>query len=244
MEPLRNTNPVFGGRELASRMSEESPPDGGGRSVRDGAGGRSAKESVKSDELDPAELVRRCKEGEQEAWEDLVKRYQGVVYRAIVASMKYMHVYPRFQEAVEDIFQETFREVYSSFKSFQGLCSISTWLTVVARRTTYREINKLKNQYDRISDVPDAQNLAMAGVRPKDRELEIKDLATKLEGRLMKRLSKKGQLFYRLIFRTDLTVKEICAMEGVSPEAVRTWKKRIREKMQQLFKEEMGSDRC
>jgi RNA polymerase sigma-70 factor (ECF subfamily) len=73
------------------------------------------------------DLLRRCRQGDQAAWQELVSRYTrrvfGVTYRFC----------GRVDEA-EDLTQEVFVKVFRNLDRFQETdASFSTWLTTIAR---------------------------------------------------------------------------------------------------------------
>lgn len=67
------------------------------------------------------ELIKKCQQGDIEAFEKLVLSYQKKVF---TITYRYMG---RREEA-EDLAQEAFIKVYRSIKNFRGESSFSTWL--------------------------------------------------------------------------------------------------------------------
>jgi RNA polymerase sigma factor (sigma-70 family) len=75
-----------------------------------------------------AELVRRCLEGEQAAWNELVERYSRYVYA--IASRGY-----RLHDAdAEDVFQEAFLRVYDRLASLRDPDALKYWIAQTTRR--------------------------------------------------------------------------------------------------------------
>lgn len=66
-------------------------------------------------------LIKRCQDGEIEAFEKLISSYQKKVY-----NIAYRYVGNR--EEAEDLAQEAFIKVFRSIKSFRGEAAFSTWL--------------------------------------------------------------------------------------------------------------------
>lgn len=79
-------------------------------------------------------LVQRCLEGQEEAFEELVERYQNMVYNLAYRFMG------EPQEA-EDLSQEVFLKVYRSLKGFRSDSTLKTW---IYRITTNMALNRLK----------------------------------------------------------------------------------------------------
>jgi RNA polymerase sigma-70 factor (ECF subfamily) len=67
------------------------------------------------------DLVQRVRAGDYQAFEALVNRYEGKVYRLGMRML-------RNQEDAEDALQETFLQVYRGLKGFEGRSTFSTWL--------------------------------------------------------------------------------------------------------------------
>lgn len=72
-----------------------------------------------------AELVERLKRGEMEAFETLLARYQGKVYRLAMNLT-------RNPEDAEEVTQDVFLSVYRKIGTFDGRAAFSTWLYRVA----------------------------------------------------------------------------------------------------------------
>ena len=75
-----------------------------------------------------AELVGRCLEGEQAAWNELVDRYSRYVYA--IASRGY-----RLHDAdAEDVFQEVFLRVYDRLGTLREPGALKYWIAQTTRR--------------------------------------------------------------------------------------------------------------
>ena len=75
-----------------------------------------------------ADLVGRCRSGEQEAWNELVNRFSRYVY-AIAT-----RVYRLDRHDAEDIFQEVFARTYENLDDLRDDSSIRPWIGTLARR--------------------------------------------------------------------------------------------------------------
>jgi len=88
-----------------------------------------------------SELIKKCQQGDVEAFEKLILSYQKKVY---TIAYRYMG---RREEA-EDLAQEAFIKVYRSLKTFRGDSSFSTWLyhvvTNVCRDALRKNSRKLE----------------------------------------------------------------------------------------------------
>lgn len=80
------------------------------------------------DAASDAELVTRCRAGDQAAWEALVDRYARYVH-AIVA-----RVYRLDSHDAEDVFQEVFARVYERLESLREDEAVRPWIAQLTRR--------------------------------------------------------------------------------------------------------------
>src|SRR6266496_2938501 len=75
-----------------------------------------------------AQLVARCRNGDQEAWAELVERFSRYVYA--IATQGF-----RLQESdAEDVFQEVFARVYERLDSLRSDEAIQPWIAQLTRR--------------------------------------------------------------------------------------------------------------
>ena len=69
-----------------------------------------------------ADLVARCRQGDQRAWEELVNRFSRYVY-AITS-----RVYRLSAHDAEDVFQDVFARVYTRLDTLRDDASIKPWI--------------------------------------------------------------------------------------------------------------------
>jgi RNA polymerase sigma factor (sigma-70 family) len=79
-------------------------------------------------ELTDAQLVARCREGEQEAWNELVERFSRYVYAICVQAFKLP------EHDSEDVFQEVFARAYEHLGKLRDDDAIRPWLAQLTRR--------------------------------------------------------------------------------------------------------------
>ncbi|MGH2740640.1 MAG: RNA polymerase sigma factor [Actinomycetota bacterium] len=85
------------------------------------------------------EIVRRAREGDLGAFEELVRLYQGEVYRLA------LHLV-RDRELAEDVAQDAFIAAFRSLRSFRGRSKFSTWLFRITRNCSVDAIRKASRQ--------------------------------------------------------------------------------------------------
>ena len=75
-----------------------------------------------------AQLVARCREGDQEAWNELVERFSRYVYAIATQGFRL-----RDHDA-EDVFQEVFAKVYERLDTLRNDDAIQPWIAQLTRR--------------------------------------------------------------------------------------------------------------
>ena len=108
-----------------------------------------------------ADLVPRCRAGDSQAWHELVTAYERLVYSV-------PRSYGLDREDAEDVTQTTFALLLSGLRSLRDDQSLVPWLGTVARRQTWRVIDRRRRDREALapeqrdgdgtgpaSDVPD-----------------------------------------------------------------------------------------
>ena len=83
------------------------------------------------------EIISRVLQGEQNAYAELVKRYQSYVFTLILRMVK-------TREDAEEIAQDVFVKAYRSLADFRGDSKFSTWLYTITNTTSITFLRKKK----------------------------------------------------------------------------------------------------
>ena len=78
--------------------------------------------------LPDAELVRHCREGDADAWNELVERYSRYVYAIAVRGFRLS------DEDAEDVFQDVFTRIYTRLDSLRDDSALRPWIAQLTRR--------------------------------------------------------------------------------------------------------------
>ncbi len=81
------------------------------------------------------DFIQALKEGKRHAYEELIDRFQDVVYN------KCLSFVPNKEDA-EDIAQEVFIEVFKSIKQFKGQAKLTTWIYRISTNKCLEFIRK------------------------------------------------------------------------------------------------------
>jgi RNA polymerase sigma-70 factor (ECF subfamily) len=78
--------------------------------------------------LSDAELVAHCREGEEDAWNELVARFSRYVYGIAVQAFRLT------EHDAEDVFQECFARIYENLDKLRDDSAIRPWIGQLTRR--------------------------------------------------------------------------------------------------------------
>ncbi|TCS81253.1 RNA polymerase sigma factor [Tepidibacillus fermentans] len=118
------------------------------------------------------QLISEAKEGKQDAFEQLITRYKGAVYRQAYAMLG------DHMEA-EDVTQEVFVKIYYSLSSLESAYAFTSWLTKITFNLCYDLIEKRKKKVTVTSENLD--QLTRPNPPPSSRLIERKDLQLTLQ---------------------------------------------------------------
>jgi RNA polymerase sigma-70 factor (ECF subfamily) len=127
--------------------------------------------------MDEAELIRAAQQGDQRAFEQLVRLYDQSVLRLATNLL-------RSPEEANDIYQEAFLRVFKNLHTFRFDCSFHTWLyrivsnlclDALRKRKVRREESSVIETSEGLLDRMDAVEERRADSDP-ERSLESKEL--------------------------------------------------------------------
>lgn len=95
---------------------------------------------IACEELPDGILIRQASEGNEEAFEILVRRYREALFRLVYNSLGNYHT-------TYDMLQHVFLQLYVSLKKIQTDTSLKAWLFQVARHRCYDELRKKRVAY-------------------------------------------------------------------------------------------------
>ncbi|HEU0039528.1 MAG TPA: sigma-70 family RNA polymerase sigma factor [Verrucomicrobiae bacterium] len=147
-----------------------------------------APEVLKPAAADPTEeqvLVRRARQGDLAAYDDLVRRYQERIYATIY------HMTSNHEDA-NDLAQETFIKAFQALKSFKGGSSFYTWIYRIAVNKTINFLKQRKNRsHMSLNDLDfnaehDPDLVALVSDKTPRREASLVELQEKLNEAMQK----------------------------------------------------------
>jgi RNA polymerase sigma-70 factor (ECF subfamily) len=86
-----------------------------------------------------AQLLQRYRDGDEHAFEEIVNRYKNSLYA-------FLRRFVNRQDIVEDVFQETFLQLYASRDSFDSDRPLRPWLFTIAANKAKDALRKIQRQ--------------------------------------------------------------------------------------------------
>jgi RNA polymerase sigma-70 factor (ECF subfamily) len=152
-------------------------------------------------------LVKHARQGDLEAYDELVKRYQERIYATIY------HMTSNHEDA-NDLAQEAFIKAYQALKSFKGGSSFYTWVYRIAVNKTINFLKQRKNKAQMSLDDLDfnvehnPDLVALISDKTPRREVNLAELQEKLNI-AMQKLSEPHRLVVTLHDVQGLSHEEI-----------------------------------
>ena len=179
---------------------------------------------------DEMELVRRARQGDLAAYDDLVRRYQERIYATLY------HMTSNHEDA-NDLAQEAFIKAYQALKSFKGGSSFYTWVYRIAVNKTLNFLKQRKNRSQMsLNDLDfnvenDPDLVALVSDKTPRRDAALSELQEKLN-EAMQTLSEAHRLVVTLHDIQGLSHEEIAKIMDCNIGTVRSRLFYARQQMQ------------
>ena len=158
-------------------------------------------------QVDEATLIERVKNGDQQAFEDLVSRYENKVYRLAIKLT-------RNETLAEEVMQEVFLKIYEKIGTFRGESALSSWIYRIAANACFAKLNlEKRHQHADLEETMPQAEIALQERQDSTPEAPDRPLLTN------EALSVISRAIERLPedFRVVLTLRDV---EGMSNEEV------------------------
>jgi RNA polymerase sigma-70 factor (ECF subfamily) len=188
-------------------------------------------------------LARSAREGDESAFEEIMRRYSPRVFR-------FASKFFRQQSLVEEAAQEVFLKAFTELGSYEGRGSMEGWLTRITTNTCLNIIRSSKRRPElTVSDLTEDENnwldnnLADAASE-RHESSQRSAAAADLAGRVLQTLSPDDQLVLTLIDGEDASVKEVVEMTGWSASKVKVQAFRARRRMREAVEKLLAPKAC
>ncbi|MFN2511829.1 MAG: RNA polymerase sigma factor [Pyrinomonadaceae bacterium] len=184
-------------------------------------------------ELSDKQLLLACRNGDQVAWEALIKRYQRLMYAI-----------PRRagldEDQSADVFQEVFATLFQKLDDIEQPERLHSWLVTTARRKTWRVISKQRETQNALVD--DESGSAEEISRIPDNAALPDEVLLKLEEQHLVRIAVAAlddrcrKLLTLLFYEAETpSYAEIATLLGTSAGSIGPTRARCLEKMLRLL---------
>ena len=178
-------------------------------------------------EITDLELVNNTKSGDPEAFSELVRRHQHIVYNVAYRFMRDVAL-------AEDMAQEAFLKAYRLLKGFRGDCSFSTWMYRVTCSVCLTELSRRKRRGE-VELLP--KHAGASAVYPSD-AIDMPDHIR----RCVAKLSDRYATIITLYYLKGVSYEEIAQVMEIPMGTLKTWMFRARKQLRKIVEKELFSD--
>ena len=178
-----------------------------------------------------ADLIRRCRDGDQAAWESLVDRYQ----RLIVTIPRRAGL---SDEQATDVFQEVFLTLFEKIDAIEQPERIRSWIVTTAKYKTWALVRGAKGLYSSATDAE--MEMEMANIA--DTSALADDVLIELEEQHMIRtalakLEDRCRQILSMIYLSEPAASyvEVAAAIGVGEKSISPLRSRCLKKLKDIL---------
>lgn len=184
------------------------------------------------DRLNDDELVRRTQNGDTDAFNPLIRKYQQRIYNLI-----YRRVNDR--EAAKDACQEVFLKAWQALPNFKGESAFYSWLYQIAVNCSIDAIRKRNRQialaFEELpQDIDDV--LQTAQTSPSPCEIVEREELKHIIGEAVNQLPPKQYRVFQLRYQEELSIKEIASCLNKSEGTIKAHLHHAHRKLRNLLR--------
>ena len=181
------------------------------------------------------EIISRVLKGEQNAYAELVNRYQAYVFTLVLRMIK-------SREDAEEVAQDVFIKAYRSLADFRGESKFSTWLYTIANTTSITFLRKKKLDVhsldnEKVFEIADSKD---SGLRA---NLVEQKSRVNMVNEAIAMLSPDDAEIITLFYKAEQNLEEISRILRLETNTVKVRlhraRTRLKEKMEKNFSEEV-----
>ena len=173
------------------------------------------------------ELVRRSREGDTEAFSELVRRHERMIYNLALRFL-------RDPVLAEDMAQEAFLKAFRLLGGFRGDAAFSTWLYRVTTSVCLNEIKRRGKRQEEPLETGPAEHAQTTDFEARDRAELVRRCVTMLPDRYATIMT--------LYYLDGVAYEDIAAVMDIPLGTLKTWMFRARKELKELVEKEIGRD--
>lgn len=185
--------------------------------------------------LTDIDIISRVIKGDQQAYAELVNRYQNYVFTLALR-------FTKNREDAEEVAQDIFVKAYRSLADFKGAAKFSTWLYTIVYTTSITFLRKKKLEVhsldnEKVFELADSQDSGFSAnlVEQKSR--------VGMVNHAIAMLSHDDAQIITLFYKGEQTLEEIGEILGLDPNTAKVRlhraRQRLKEKMETHFAQEV-----
>jgi RNA polymerase sigma factor (sigma-70 family) len=182
-----------------------------------------------------SEIISRILRGEQQAYAELVKRYQNFVFTICMR-------YTSSREDAEEIAQDIFVKAYRNLADFRGEAKFSTWLYTIVNTSCITFLRKKKLETSSLDDEKVFARADNMDGGMKANQVEQKSKIA-MVNRAIALLGTDDARIITLFYKGEQSLEEIGTILGLEPNTVKVKlhraRHRLKEKMETHFEQEV-----
>lgn len=174
-------------------------------------------------------VLEQCLQRRSSTWQDFVDRFIGLFVHVIqhTSHARSVPLNPAdIEDFCSDIFVEILKDDFAVLRNFRGKCSLATYLTVVARRVTVREMIK-RRQSEALGHVSHRDNATQHDAVPRIDDVEEVEA-------LLKHLPDRDARIFRMYHLDGSSYHEISRTLNVPENSIGPTLTRSRDKLRGL----------
>jgi RNA polymerase sigma-70 factor (ECF subfamily) len=186
-------------------------------------------------EVSDSDIISKVLKGNQQAYAELVQRYQSFVFTIVLR-------YVKSREDAEEVAQDIFIKAYRSLADFRGSSKFSTWLYTITTTTCITFLRKKKPEIhsldnEKVFELADSKESGINAF-PMEQKSKIN-----MVNNAIALLSGDDAQIITLFYKGEQTLEEIAQVLGLETNAVKVRlhraRQRLKEKMQKHFNAEI-----
>lgn len=177
-----------------------------------------------------ASLVRRAKQGDDEAFRQLFEKYKQQIFNVVLGIVGNV-------EDAEDITLESFLKAWENLKKFRGEASFSTWLHRIAVNTSLNFLRSKKRKPEEVEDFLECLLIEDSSANPEEILLN-KELAEHIQRAINQLPKKKREVVVRRYIEGDsetTVAKDLGIPVGTVRSIQATAKKKLKRYLESYF---------
>lgn len=182
-------------------------------------------------------LVRLSRNGDRQAFEELVNMYQDKIYHLAYRMLN-------FSSEAEDVVQDTFLRVYMNLDRYDENQKFSTWIYRIATNLCIDRLRKRKPNYSLDAEMPDGEGSDWYSLLKSDQETPEEEIVlSETQGQIRQAISGLPEKYKSVVvlrYFHDMSLQEIGEVLNMPVTTVKTRVHRGREFLRKKLEPEFG----